>query len=277
MRIVTLAENTTVDSRLHPQHGLSLYIETQRHKILFDTGADALFLRNAQALGIDLSKVDIVIISHGHSDHGGGLAAFLQINTVAKVYIRTSAFEPHFVKVLGLKIGVGLQADLAQSEQIIWVDEELQIDEELYLFSTVAGKALLPTSGGKLYKAATGKPQKDDFTHEQYLVIAEAGQKALITGCSHKGIYNIMQSAEDRCGKMDSIVGGFHLFKLPTHQDALIAALAEKLAESKAAFYTCHCTGKKAYEKMKRVMGDDLHAIHTGSSFSPQNLPENRD
>ncbi|MDR0930055.1 MAG: MBL fold metallo-hydrolase [Oscillospiraceae bacterium] len=268
MRITTLAENTTVDSRLHSQHGLSLYIETERHKILFDTGANDLFLRNAEALGIDLSKVDTVIISHGHSDHGGGLAAFLQINTDAKVYIQASAFEPHFVKVLGLKIGVGLQADLAQSGQIVWVGEELQIDEELYLFSTVAGKALLPTAGGKLYKAAAGKTQIDDFTHEQYLVIAEAGKKTLITGCSHKGIYNVLQSAEERCGKMDSVVGGFHLFKLPTHQDALIAELAEKLAESKASFYTCHCTGQKAYEKMKRVMGDGLKSIGTGSVFS---------
>jgi 7,8-dihydropterin-6-yl-methyl-4-(beta-D-ribofuranosyl)aminobenzene 5'-phosphate synthase len=283
MRIVTLAENTTVDSRLHPQHGLSLYIETTRHKILFDTGANALFLRNAKAMGIDLGQVDIVIISHGHRDHGGGLSAFLQINTAAKVYIRAAAFEPHFIKVFGLNIGVGLQADLAQSERIIFVDDSLQIDDELFLFSMVAGKALLSTSNEKLYKAAAGKPQRDDFTHEQYLVIAEAGQKTLITGCSHRGIYNILQSAEEKCGKIDGIVGGFHLFNPPTRRyesDALILALAEKLAESKAAFYTCHCTGKKAYEKMKRVMGDDLHVIRTGSSFSPQNpqnLPENRD
>jgi 7,8-dihydropterin-6-yl-methyl-4-(beta-D-ribofuranosyl)aminobenzene 5'-phosphate synthase len=77
MLIRTLAENTSLDSRLGCQHGLSLYIETGGRKVLFDMGADGLFTENASKMGVDLASVDVAFISHGHSDHGGGLKAFL--------------------------------------------------------------------------------------------------------------------------------------------------------------------------------------------------------
>ena len=71
MRLVTLVEDTTAGS-LPAEHGLSIYVETEKHKLLFDVGTTDLFIRNAQALGIDLTQVDTVVISHGHDDHGGG-------------------------------------------------------------------------------------------------------------------------------------------------------------------------------------------------------------
>ena len=71
MRIVTLVENTTENEQLTAKHGLCLYMETERHKILFDLGPDETFVHTARALGIDLSQVDTVVISHGHGDHGG--------------------------------------------------------------------------------------------------------------------------------------------------------------------------------------------------------------
>lgn len=74
MKIVTLLENTACRPGLRAARGLSLYVETRRHRILFDMGPDPQFLDNARELGIDLSTVDVAVLSHGHSDHGGGLA-----------------------------------------------------------------------------------------------------------------------------------------------------------------------------------------------------------
>lgn len=71
MIIKTLAENTSNDAQFETEHGLSLYIETSKHKLLFDLGASDLFAKNAVKMGVDLSAVDTVIISHGHADHGG--------------------------------------------------------------------------------------------------------------------------------------------------------------------------------------------------------------
>ena len=90
MKITALVENTT-NQGWRTVHGLSLYIETPGHKILFDVGPDDTIFKNAERAGVDLAAVDTLIISHGHSDHGGALKKFLDINHRAKVYIQRSA------------------------------------------------------------------------------------------------------------------------------------------------------------------------------------------
>ena len=95
MKITALVENKS-SCDLTPVHGLSLYIETERHKLLFDLGPDHTLLKNAEKRGIDLSQVDTVVISHGHFDHGGALAAFLKINHTARIFIQRRAFEMLF-------------------------------------------------------------------------------------------------------------------------------------------------------------------------------------
>lgn len=109
MRIVPLVENTT-KSELKAKHGLSLYIETRLHKILFDLGSDNTLFENAVKRNIDISKVDTVIISHGHFDHGGALKKFLDVNSSANIYVQKEAFEPHYSKTLLLKISVGIDS-----------------------------------------------------------------------------------------------------------------------------------------------------------------------
>ena len=97
MKVVTLMENTVCREGFRCEHGLSLYLETGNHKILFDAGQSAAFAENAEKLGVDLSKVDFAVLSHGHYDHGGGLGKFLQIHPKAPVYVSRYAFEPQTV------------------------------------------------------------------------------------------------------------------------------------------------------------------------------------
>ena len=97
MKITTLLENKTTCDALRCEHGLSLYIETEKHKILFDSGASDAFWENARALGIDLAQVDIAFLSHAHNDHCGGLLTFLRGNRTAKVYLQKEAFGDYYV------------------------------------------------------------------------------------------------------------------------------------------------------------------------------------
>lgn len=98
--IKILIEDTTDDNRLHNEHGLSLYIETDEQRILFDVGASPLFVENAKIMGVDLAKIDSVVISHGHNDHGGGIEAFLRENSNALVYIQRHALILIFPSVV---------------------------------------------------------------------------------------------------------------------------------------------------------------------------------
>ena len=96
MKWTVLSDNRSRDGRLSTEHGLSILLQTQRHKILLDTGASDVFIKNAEQLGIDLCDVDYVFISHGHSDHAGGLRYFLEHNQKAKVIVSPNAMSGTF-------------------------------------------------------------------------------------------------------------------------------------------------------------------------------------
>ena len=85
MRLVVLADNRKLSRDLQTEHGLCIYLETDKYKILLDTGASDIFIQNANKLNVNLQEVNYVFISHGHSDHIGGLPYFLKINKTAKV------------------------------------------------------------------------------------------------------------------------------------------------------------------------------------------------
>lgn len=269
MKVITLVENTAISSDFCSKHGLSLYIETEKHKILFDIGPDSLFAENAKKLNIDISKVDTVIISHGHNDHAGALKKLMSLNHDAKIYIRREAFEPHYIKVYGIPVCIGLDKNLINSRQLVFTDKTTVIDEELTLFSDVKANNFNSESSGKLFVKKQRHLIRDDFIHEQNLIITSGGKKLLVTGCSHSGIINILNKAETIShDRTDAVIGGFHLYNPPTkkyEKDELIDSTAMELEKKDGIYYTCHCTGIKAYERMKLTLKDRLHYLSAGS------------
>lgn len=248
MRITALVENTT-KGELKAKHGLSFYIETKRHQILFDLGPDDTLFENAREQGIDLLKIDTVIISHGHTNHGGALDKFLKINPSARVYVQRKAFEPHFLKICFMKIPLGLNEKLQSHPQIILVEGDYKIDDELCLLTVEKTEKCYSDANDVLFD----RNGKDDFSHEQNLVITE-NETVLLMGCGHTGVVNIMEKAESLKPKV--CVGGFHLFNPITKRsvsDSLLEEIAQKLqAYGDTRFYTCHCTGKKAFEYLEK-------------------------
>ncbi len=268
MIIKTLVENTTLSSEYGCKHGLSFYIETSRHKILFDLGANGLFLKNAEKLNVDISMVDAVIISHGHRDHGGALKLFLQNNTKAKIYLRENAFEKYTTKILGLHFDVGLDRTLKEHPQITLTKERTVIDEDLQLFSDIRTHDFQAVSNNALYVQKGNVYLSDDFSHEQNLIIKDGEKYVLIAGCAHNGIVNIQRQAEMIVGrKIDVCIGGFHLYN-PTSKKQetpqLIMNIANELKQGKTVYYTCHCTGKNAYHIMKEILSERIGYLSAG-------------
>lgn len=269
IKVITLVENTSISPDYLHKHGLSLYIETSNHKILFDLGSNGLFLENAKKLGVNIAEIDTVIISHGHADHGGALKLFLESNNTAKVYVRKNAFDSHKIKVLGLLFSVGLDSSLKKHPQIVLTDARTEIDDELILFSDIDNHKFSTKANKKLYAQIDGKMQNDDFTHEQNLIITDGDKKTLFAGCAHAGIVNIKDKAEKIIGgKFDSVIGGFHLYNPASRKREsaeLIDGIADSLNDGTTMYYTCHCTGKKVFEMMKKKLADRIRYISVGT------------
>lgn len=255
MRITALVENTASRQDIGSEHGLSLYIETGEHRILFDTGQTELFAENAERLGIDLSAVDIAVLSHGHYDHGGGLQRFLEINRRAPVYLSRYAFEQHYN---GTEKYIGLNPALQENDRLIYTGEEYKIAEGLTLYACNTRQTVHRLDSAGLLLRQNGSFYPEDFRHEQYLLAEEDGRRVLISGCSHKGILNIAEWFSP-----DVLVGGFHLMKQPIGE--ALRDCARQLDAYPTAYYTCHCTGAEQFAFMQPLM-HDLHYLSAGQT-----------
>ncbi len=256
MKITALVENTCQNGAFSVEHGLSLYIETKNHKILFDAGQTALFAENAEKLGINLQEVDALVLSHGHYDHGGGLETFLKLNTHAPIYATRQAFCACYN---GTEKYIGLNTALKDSERIVFVDDACTIDKGITLSSQNNKTRTFNMQNAGLTVKKNGCFLPDDFCHEQYLLIEEDGKRILVSGCTHKGILDI---ASWFCP--DVLIGGFHFSKLPL--DETLAGYARVLDGYNTTFYTCHCTGAEQFSFMKNYM-NRLYYLSTGDSI----------
>ena len=255
MKIVTLVENTGNDPLFQAEHGLSLYIETGDHKILFDMGQSDTFARNAEKLGVDLSAVDFAVLSHGHYDHGGGLETFLHLNTKAPVYVQEEVFGSYYN---GTEKYIGLPDILRHSHRLIRGKGIRQLYPGIRLLD--CNDLLWQFDSWGLNSREGDSFFPDAFRHEQYLEITEADKKILLSGCSHKGIVNIAAYFQP-----DVLIGGFHLNKV--EDTALLQHIAKKLSAMHVHYFTGHCTGSRQFACMKQILGDHLESIFTGCSF----------
>ncbi|MBQ4282619.1 MAG: MBL fold metallo-hydrolase [Lachnospira sp.] len=271
MRIVNLMEDTKGAENCAYEHGLSFYVETGKHKVLVDTGATGAFIQNAKVLGIDLSEVDTVIISHGHYDHGGGIMDFIKINDKAVIYIQESATGEFYNASTANGKYIGMDKDIPDLPQVRLIDGDMRIDDELSIFTDVAGRRLWPKGNELLKRKVSDTYVQDEFEHEQYLVISEGDTNVLISGCAHNGILNILDKYLDIYEDMPTkVISGFHMMKKSdyTEEDEfIIRATARELRELDTTFYTGHCTGEYALNILKSMMGDKLIEIHSGEEI----------
>ena len=244
MKITCLLENTTAAPAVAAEHGLSLYIEVGNRRILFDMGQTNLFAHNAEVLGVDLSRVDTAILSHGHYDHGGGLATFLEINKTAPVYITPAAFLPHYN---GTQKYIGLDTSLQEHPRLRVVSGDLSLGIGLTLLTPNGRERRHSLGSFGLTERVGDTFLPDDFRHEQYLLIEEGGRRVLFSGCSHAGIRDIVEWFSP-----DVLIGGFHVSKMALGEE--LTALGEALATHGTDYYTCHCTGEAQFTFLRERM-----------------------
>ena len=272
MKVTTLLENNSCRADIKSEHGLSLYIETARHKILFDSGASDAFLENAKALGIDLSQVDIAFLSHAHNDHCGGFAKFCALNKTAKIYMQREAFGEYYVVSPVRTAFIGLDEELRECvERFVFCEGTVEIDEELTVFSGVEARELTSGANATLREKVGEEFPCDRFVHEQSLLIREGEKTVLFAGCAHTGVVNILRHTAAIAPRIDAVFAGFHLYN-PTLKETqpreLVDAVAQRLAAYEGTrYYTGHCTGEEAFAWMRETLGERLSYMAGGTEF----------
>lgn len=260
MKWTVLTDNRSKDPSFKTEHGLSILLETNRSRILLDTGASDVFIDNAKRMGIDLGAVDYVFISHGHSDHAGGLRYFMEVNKKAKVIVSPKSVNGMFYSMRNERHSITTLWPDGMEERCIMVDHSCEVADGIYVMAHIPQTHLMPKGNRHLFiKDADGNYILDDFRHE----LALYTDGLLFTGCAHSGLENILAACP---WPVRAVVGGFHL--LDGHETSSeLTGLARRLADNypRATFHTSHCTGDIAYAIMKNTMADRLHAFCCGT------------
>jgi len=274
MKVTVLAENSVCKTNsldVKTENGLSLFIEFYEKKILFDTGQSDLFIHNAEKMRIDLSKVDYLIISHGHFDHGGGLRHFLKINTKAKIFLHINASHKFYTKIFGfIPYYVDLdQKIIAQNRRICFIEEDTQIDDKIILLEGFPEVFPQPEANKALFEKTKTGFIIDKFSHELAMLLIENDEIVLFSGCSHSGIINIIEEVKlfSKSMRIKATFGGFHInnpISRKNESQGYIDKLTEALGETEPVFYTCHCTGDNNFRYMQSWMCKRIQTLNTG-------------
>ncbi len=278
MKIKALIENKSNNSKYKAEHGLSIYIDTGSAKILVDTGDSGAFIDNAKEMGVKIEDVDLVIASHSHHDHTGGLLKFLERNQRAKLYISKNANQKVFFRAaLCFKGDVSTPQEVFTNfaQRITFVDNYMKIDENVSIISGFEQKYLLPKTNDRLLALKNKVYVKDNFNHEVAIVIINNGKLIIISGCSHNGVDNMIEEVMKHFPgyPIQIVIGGFHLmsFVLPKYlgeKKKNIVELGERLLKYNIEkTYTCHCTGDRGFKILKGVMGDKIGYFKTGDEL----------
>lgn len=261
MKLTVLVDNNTfVDRYFLAEPAAAYHIETEQTRLLFDTGYSEVTLRNAAHMGIDLRAVDLVVLSHGHSDHTGGIEPLVRLMSyepppsgtsrrgAPRLLAHPAALEPKWKQrdsaPRAHSIGASVSEDyvrrafeLQLSREPVWIDERLVFLGEIERSISFERP---PAIGFRADSAEGSVP--DYVPDDTALAYVRDDGIVVISGCSHSGICNIVQTAQKVTGveRVVDVVGGFHLQSPPPEQLEGTVAFIRDL--NLPALHACHCT-----------------------------------
>jgi len=277
LRITSLVENTKAGEHLACEHGLSLLIEWRDTIILMDTGASDYFLDNANALGKDLSKVDYVVLTHGHSDHSGGMRTLcsstrrkFQLVMNPRFFDKKFKRENEYLRY----IGNDFNEEFLQIENVATIFplvETFKLIDGVYVLSAIPAGTEFENETNDFVVLNGGTYSPDSFTEEQSLVLDLPGGLVVVTACAHTGIVNLCEEVGKRLQKpIQAIVGGLHLRE---SGDVRIERTVAYVCEKGISFLALgHCTGERSIAALE-ASGAEIHPLSSGTilEFSDEN------
>lgn len=229
-------DNNAYDAALRTSWGFSCWVETYEATLLFDTGGDGpTLIHNLRELGLDPQEIDVVVLSHAHGDHTGGLGALLDAGVRPTVYVPVSFPE-------SFKMDVGARTDLVEVEEAMTIAPGIITTGEMR--STVV---------------------------EQALAVETQAGLVVVTGCAHPGIVDMVREAREAADdEIALVMGGFHLGGASPGEIKRVIADLRGLGVKRVA--PCHCTGDRARQAFVDAFGDD--AVLAGVGWSTEFVRE---
>jgi len=263
MRAQILLENETSRPDLVAENGLSVWLESGSSRIVFDTGPSEVAIRNAREMGIEVAAADIIVVSHGHNDHAGGLAPFAQIAGGAAIYVGENFTNPRYKRTDdGLKtIGLDVRTVNAVSHRLRIAQDGQSLVPGVTALTAFPSEYPRPASNRDLLVGGLDGIRPDLFADELALLIDTKSGPVLVTGCSHRGIANIVIKARERAGRLAAVIGGFHLRDDSPEE---IRRVCECLAGTDRVL-AGHCTGAASIDVLRSELGAAVERIRTGS------------
>ncbi len=244
VQITVVCDNYEQVAGLETSWGFACVIDTPQKSILFDTSGDgAILLSNLEKLDIAPQDIDVVVISHDHWDHTGGLSDFLARNSQLPVYVVT-AFSRGTKRLIE-----------AAGGQLVEVSQPREIAPGVFSTGQVPGAP-----------------------SEQALVVQTDEGLVVVTGCAHPGVVNMVRAAMKVCeGRVHLVMGGFHMAQSSARQIHAVIDQLQELGVQKAA--PCHCSGDQTRQLFAEELGEDFIGVGVGAGLKfscSHNSTENR-
>lgn len=272
IRLTVLVENSVNTRGLRAEHGLAFLLQTERHRVLFDTGQSDLFLENARRLKLDLRDVEAVVLSHGHYDHTGGLKVVNGLAPHARLYLHPAAVSPKFAgQPDGIRRAIGMAEENVKvvrnaPQSVTWTQSPAKIVEGIFVTGEIPRPNNFEDTGGRFFLDEAGS-QPDPLVDDQALFFDTREGLVVVLGCGHAGVVNTLEHIRQLTGNrpIRAVIGGMHLLNAsPERMKKTLEAFREWNLQQ---IIPGHCTGVAAVAKLWAAFPGRCVACATGMNL----------